>query len=338
MGKHEVSSPVVAALQWCLVQAANRVSDVEALYAEKNTVAEKSTVALYAEKMALDLRCAELDALCAAAAHANEIQIGWERASPLTLPLLYTEFSVVEIPREDPMHKMFSTMVRKSCAGHRETLQSQSFCPAPILEILTISSITNPRLMKFYGVKVEEMLGLRKGGCSPIAPLSHFKIPSGRGAAPGYDLNEHFLFHGARPDVLAEVCRGGFDPRRGGETVGNMFGVATYLAANASKSDLYTEASDQRMPRTAERSLLIARVLVGESHRTATRLPDARRPPDGADGRPLDSVWADTRINGGAVDHLEVMVYDKGQAYPQALVTYRHVPGCQCAECGKRPM
>ena len=30
-----------------------------------------------------------------------------------------------------------------------------------------------------------------------------------------------------------------------------------------------------------------------------------------------------TRTSGGVVGHLEVMVYDTGQAYPQAVVTYR---------------
>ena len=55
------------------------------------------------------------------------------------------------------------------------------------------------------------------------------------------ELNEHFLFHGTTADVLNKICKGGFDPQRGGEeAVGKMFGTATYLAANASKSDIYT--------------------------------------------------------------------------------------------------
>ena len=116
-----------------------------------------------------------------------------------------------------------------------------------------------------------------------------------------------------------------------------MFGVATYFAANASKSDLYTEPLTQRLPRQANRKIIVARVLLGESCRTLQRMPDATRLPDGADGKPLDSVWAEVRERGGAVDHLEAMVFDKGQAYPEAVVTYAHVDTCRCAECLKRP-
>ena len=50
-------------------------------------------------------------------------------------------------------------------------------------------------------------------------------------------------------------------------------------------------------------------------------MPGAARPPDGVDGRPLDSVWADTRENGGAVDHLEVMLHAYAQSF-QAIQQY----------------
>ena len=61
---------------------------------------------------------------------------------------------------------------------------------------------------------------------------------------------EHFLLHGASADVIDEMCRDGFDPRRGGEGVGTLFGVATYLAANASKADIYTESFVSRLCRS----------------------------------------------------------------------------------------
>merc|ERR1712224_331793 len=146
-------------------------------------------------------------------------------------------------------------------------------------------------------------------------------------------FNEHFLFHGARPEVLDEICKGGFDPRRVGEQVGKLFGVATYLTPNASKADTYTESFVNRLPKTAQRKVIIARALLGEAHCTMTRMSDATRPPNGDDDRPLDSVWADMRTNGGIVDHIEVMLYDKGQAYPEAIVSYSHTPSCRCAEC-----
>ena len=116
-----------------------------------------------------------------------------------------------------------------------------------------------------------------------------------------------------------------------------MFGVATYFAGNASKADIYTEDPTHHLPKQALRKMIVAKAFLGKSHRAAAPMQGAHRPPDGGDGRPLDSAWADVRSNGGAVDHHEVMLYDKGQAYPQFLVTYAHVDGCSCAECCKRP-
>merc|ERR1712107_467201 len=115
-----------------------------------------------------------------------------------------------------------------------------------------------------------------------------------------------------------------------------MFGLATYLAANASKADIYTELSSDRLGRHAKRKLIVAQAVLGESYRAEMSMPEATRPPDDAGGRAFDSVWADVRSSGGAVDHLEVMLYDKGQAYPLAVATYQHASECVCAECHKR--
>jgi hypothetical protein len=53
-------------------------------------------------------------------------------------------------------------------------------------------------------------------------------------------------------------------------------------------------------------------------------------------GRPFDSVWAAVRADGGVFDHVEAMVFDRGQALPVAVITYAHVRDCGCAECARR--
>jgi len=269
----------------------------------------------------------------AAAVEVELRQRAWAIASPSPWPSYYVEFRLDRLSPKDPVCALFTDLFSDSCVEHRKDLHSKQFCPPPKLIVRHIEIVVNPRLLHQYHVKAEEIEGLRRGGCGNIPPFSHLKIPSRRGSAALWpDLNEHFLFHGATKDAVKEICRGGFDPRRGGEGVGKMFGVATYLAMNASKSDIYTEHPAQRLPKQAERQIIVARAILGESHRALQSMQSASRPPDGIDGRPLDSVWADTRTNGGAVDHYEVMTYDKGQAYPEAVVTYVH-----SASCAKRP-
>lgn len=262
----------------------------------------------------------------------------WARASPLPpWPSQHSNFEVLSLTEGDAMFGFFAELLCESCVPHRRDLHSREFRPAPQLCVTRVDIVRNPRLAKFYHAKAEELEGLRSAGCDSILTLTALKIPAQRDVGcAGPDLNEHFLFHGAPTETIGEICQNGFDPRRAGEGSGRLFGMATYLAPNASKSDLYTDASARRLGRRAPRQVVIARALLGASHRTAVPMRDASRPPDGADGRPLDSVWADVRENGGAVDHVEVMVYDKGQAYPQAVVTYVHMESCPCAECEKR--
>ena len=86
------------------------------------------------------------------------------------------------------------------------------------------------------------------------------------------------------------LCKGGFDPQRRGETTGKLFGVASYFAAHASKGDVYTEERASPLPRGTSRTLIVA-----QANRATRPMRDATRPPDGADGLALDSVWADER-------------------------------------------
>merc|ERR1712232_493551 len=122
------------------------------------------------------------------------------------------------------------------------------------------------------------------------------------------------------------------DPRRAGESAGKLFGFATYLAPHASKADIYTDIGN-RTRRFSPRQIIITRALLGRSYRTLAPMSKAMRPPDHRGGWVYDSVWADSRFNGGCVDSVEVMLYEKSQACPIAVVSYIHVDSCACAEC-----
>ncbi len=54
--------------------------------------------------------------------------------------------------------------------------------------------------------------------------------------------------------------------------------------------------------------------------------------PAPAPGR-FHSVLGQSLASGGAVDHREYVVFDKAQALPLAVVTYRHRPSCACSRC-----
>jgi len=195
-----------------------------------------------------------------------------------------------------------------------------------------VEEIINHRLLGRYFSALEDLEGKRRQpGCTQIRGLLELKVDSDSFAAGATDLNEYFAFHGAPADVVDQICRAGFDPQRGGDNAGCMFGVAAYFAANASKSDIYTGVFPPSTRRTAERQLIIARVAMGASYETRRPLPDSHRAPDG-----YDSVWTPGRPDGGCVDHQEIMIYKEQQALPLLVVTYVHACQDLCAECQKR--
>ncbi|CAE8638109.1 unnamed protein product [Polarella glacialis] len=263
----------------------------------------------------------------------SELQRAWLLAAQLPQPSQYLEYDIVVLPTASPVWRLLSGLFVGSAAKHRRDLRSANFCEAPALEVEQIRSVVNPRLLQSYLAELDSILGKHRGGCTAIPELEHLRLPPGLFRP---DLNEHLLFHGALPESVEKICKGGFDPRRGGEGVGAMFGTATYFAINASKSDIYTEEFARRRQRSAQRTMIVARVALGTCLRTGEPQQKWSRPPDGPDGLPFDSVWAANAASGGCVDHVEVMIYDKSQAIPMFLVDYRHTEQCRCAECLKR--
>jgi len=192
----------------------------------------------------------------------------------------------------------------------------------------------NPPLQLKYLTKLNDMEGKRRHGCSYISELAHLKLPLN---SHSVDLNEHFLFHGAPPSTLENICKGGFNPHGGGEETGKMFGGGSYFAVNSTKADDTTEDHAKPLAKRARRTLVVARVALGEAARVLHPVSVATRSPDGQDCLEHDAVWADSKANGGCVDHIEVVIYSEGQALPVALVDYEHQEGCQCAFCRRRP-
>ena len=153
------------------------------------------------------------------------------------------------------------------------------------------------------------------------------------------------LFHGCSAHASEQIVRRGFDPQRGGEVVGDLFGRVTYFAQNASKSDFYTTCSECDDDATSkscshphgERCIVVARVLLGDSMLvTQEDLRGRARAPETQHGEPYDSITALTKEHDGVVDHMEFVIFKEQMALAQFLVYYHHDNDCWCHNCWHR--
>jgi hypothetical protein len=197
------------------------------------------------------------------------------------------------------------------------------------MHIRRIQRVENLRLVDKYKAEQTDVAGLNQPCAPPIPGICAPKVSKST-------MNEYFMFHGTSHACLDKICRGGFDPRRGGSSAGKLFGVGAYFAENASKADRYTTANEAGMY-----CMLVARVCLGATHMTNTSMETATMPPDRTDGVhagngvPLNSVTAEKRESGGCVDHREYIVYTGAQALPEFRIWYDHDPDCECSKCKK---
>ena len=177
-------------------------------------------------------------------------------------------------------------------------------------------------------------------GCEAIPNIAALKCGS---AHASVDLNEHLLFHGCPLEACKGIARQGLNPQRGGEAVGSLFGKGAYFAQNASKCDMCTTCSEcgTHAKRTdcrhaeGKRCILAVRALLGNSYQLLTSYGGLRTP-ERADGELYDSLTALSSSQGGAVDHMEFIIFEKSLALVRYLVRYRHCSSCQCHSCQDR--
>ncbi|CAE7765672.1 Tnks [Symbiodinium sp. CCMP2456] len=234
-------------------------------------------------------------------------------------------------------------VLMRSMASHRKEIKSLEWCPPPEVVVTRFVEVKNPVRQGLYEAGLHEVLQRNPNGCSPIPDITALSCHCAQFGS--MDLNEFLLFHGCPLHTCEQIASRGFDPQRGGEVVGAMFGRGTYFAQNASKSDFYTTCSecsgdaahgDCSHPH-GERCLVLARVLLGQSLPVTTeKLKGITRAPERQDGEPYDSITALTREHGGRVDHMEFVIFKEQMALPQYLIYYRHAEDCWCHNCWRR--
>ncbi|CAE7455618.1 Tnks [Symbiodinium sp. CCMP2592] len=187
---------------------------------------------------------------------------------------------------------------QSSMVSHRLAQGSQQWCSPPNVTVTRIVEVQNPARQGLYEAARQQVLQRDPSGCPGIPNIEALSC-----VEPG----EHLLFHGCPVPKCEPIARRGFDPQRGGEAVGAMFGKGTYFAQNASKSDLYTtcaSCADHADFKSCshphgERCIVVARVLLGHSMlSTQEKLCGRSRAPEREDGEPYDSVTVQTTEHG----------------------------------------
>lgn len=337
----EASPPEYEELRAEVAQKTRQVQDLERKLSELSEAAVQSRADLWQleaqrtqQVQDLERRLSEAQANLQQLAVNQDQAIGHLQASCLPQLSRSVTYGLHEIPLTSPLAKYLSNLFTFTAASHRIQLGHPGFAPAPRLRVTRIERILNARLYDKYMSEVQDLQGLFRGrGCDPFNAFPHLRVDAASLPPGQVDLNECFAFHGATDDVVTNICKAGFDPRRGGEVAGKLFGVGSYFAVNSSKSDIYTDLND-RQPRGSERKIIVARLAMGRVYRVEHGCSHLTRPPD-----EYDSIWADARSNGGCVDHPELIIFKEAQALPQFVITYVHeCPTSElCSECSKRP-
>lgn len=238
------------------------------------------------------------------------------------LPVEPSEAGGSSLDQSSGTFRFLESLVVRSVTQHRAAPGSDDWREPPRLEVVSIRDICASDPLEAYATSRKTLSRQHPEGCRPLPTMSAPKILGSR-------LNEYLLFHGAPANSISQIIRSGFDAQRGGErgvgqTYQPMFGVGTYFADLSSKSDAYaTPAAD------GSRTLIVARVLLGNAHIARESMRNQERAPDG-----YHSICGVKRVDeGGALDHREYVIFKDPQALPLFAVHYRHHSECKCATC-----
>eukprot|EP00916_Digyalum_oweni_P003994 GHVL01007110.1.p1 GENE.GHVL01007110.1~~GHVL01007110.1.p1 ORF type:complete len:233 (+),score=41.14 GHVL01007110.1:700-1398(+) len=114
------------------------------------------------------------------------------------------------------------------------------------------------------------------------------------------DINEFWLFHGTKDEIVPSIINEGFDERVGSS---GLYGAGIYLASQACKSFSYGQ------------NIFLARASLGEISYTNPGRTSRRAPARSNGQGTCDSVVA-------IVGHNEHILFDKAQAYPAYLLKF----------------
>ncbi|CAH1787704.1 unnamed protein product [Owenia fusiformis] len=205
------------------------------------------------------------------------------------------------------------------------------------IKIKKIQSVQNPQQFKKYNTHQQAMCkkavdgDIHSIGNGELVPFTSTLGVSSLDSLLVPQINECFLFHGAKPESVDGIVSQGPDSRL---TVNSMMGNGVYMAESSTKADQYADPKDQRSG--GEKKMFLMRAQLGNIH-VANEVYAFRRPPCVEYGKgcnnkicsahtPCDSVLAVKRPGGaGRLLFREFIVYDNSQVYPEFLITYERI-------------
>ncbi|MHB1887375.1 MAG: poly(ADP-ribose) polymerase family protein [Acidimicrobiales bacterium] len=135
-------------------------------------------------------------------------------------------------------------------------------------------------------------------------------------------VNEVFLFHGSKAEVVEPIAKEGFNERLSGD---GQFGYGVYLAEHSSKSDQYCVPVPGSGPNTPVKEyrfqMFLVRACLGNVHTVTSSQNGTRIPPlIGKSKQRHDSLLATV-----GYQYPERVVYDGSQCYPEFIIEYARV-------------
>ncbi|KAI0240850.1 hypothetical protein LSAT2_008355, partial [Lamellibrachia satsuma] len=149
------------------------------------------------------------------------------------------------------------------------------------------------------------------------------------------EINEHFLFHGAKQEFLDTITQQGIDFRLNNR---GMFGTGAYFCESSTKADQYADPTDKRT--TGPHSMFLSKVILGHSY--IAKKPDSNKPELKTKRPPCvlhsdkqctlcgktefhDSVMGTHRDDGSKLLFREFIIYEEALNYPAYLITYKRM-------------
>lgn len=157
-------------------------------------------------------------------------------------------------------HKAVDKLVQSTWqsqkVGHGRDAQGLSELKYTSIKVLKVQRLENIDVYENYShfrarlfhkagdIGVFEQLAFLSQSTGDIATTKSLKKDSVLKKELFHEINEHFLFHGTKPDTYKKILSQGLDFRMAGEK--GMFGQGVYLAESSTKADQYTGKATQR--------------------------------------------------------------------------------------------
>ncbi|KAK2179025.1 hypothetical protein NP493_518g01025 [Ridgeia piscesae] len=145
------------------------------------------------------------------------------------------------------------------------------------------------------------------------------------------EINEHFLFHGAKVEFVDAILKQGIDYRLASA---GLFGSGAYFCERTTKGDQYTDSKDGRAG--GEHVMFLTKVILGHIYNAKKGNKTMKRPPcvhhctgkcEHKKSEFYDSVMG-THVIDRHTNNLrkllfrEFIIFEKRQCYPTYIITY----------------